>query len=109
MLESGGKRELAASVALLGIFLAIESRVDSPLMPLRLFKLRSVATSNVVGILWSAAMFAMSHASDGESAPSIARAVLPSTAPVTSRTVTRFAKLRANSRNACALMSAPRK
>ena len=28
-------------------------------MPLGLFKLRSVATSNVVGILWSAAMFAM--------------------------------------------------
>jgi MFS family permease len=28
-------------------------------MPLGLFKLRSVASSNVVGILWSAAMFAM--------------------------------------------------
>jgi len=27
-------------------------------MPLRLFRLRSVATANVVGILWSAAMFA---------------------------------------------------
>ena len=36
----------------------IESRVDSPLVPLRLFRLRNVATANVVGVLWSAAMFA---------------------------------------------------
>ncbi len=40
-------------------FLVLESRVDEPLMPLGLFKLRSVAASNVVGVLWSAAMFAM--------------------------------------------------
>jgi EmrB/QacA subfamily drug resistance transporter len=49
---------LAASVALLAIFLGIESRVSSPLVPLRLFKLRNVATANVVGVLWAAAMFA---------------------------------------------------
>ena len=49
---------LAASGALLGIFLWIESRVSSPLMPLGLFKLRNVATANVVGVLWAAAMFA---------------------------------------------------
>jgi EmrB/QacA subfamily drug resistance transporter len=49
---------LAASAVLLACFLAIESRVDSPLMPLRLFRLRNVATSNVVGVLWAAAMFA---------------------------------------------------
>jgi len=49
---------LAASVALLGVFLAIEARVESPLMPLGLFRLRNVATSNVVGILWAAGMFA---------------------------------------------------
>jgi EmrB/QacA subfamily drug resistance transporter len=49
---------LGASAALLGIFLVIESRVDSPLMPLRLFRLRNLATSNVVGILWAASMFA---------------------------------------------------
>jgi EmrB/QacA subfamily drug resistance transporter len=49
---------LAASAVLLGCFLAIESRVQSPLMPLRLFRLRNVATSNVVGVLWAAAMFA---------------------------------------------------
>jgi EmrB/QacA subfamily drug resistance transporter len=50
---------LGVAVAGLALFLVIESRVDSPLMPLGLFKLRSVAASNVAGILWSAAMFAM--------------------------------------------------
>jgi len=49
---------LGVAGALLATFLVIESRVDSPLMPLRLFKLRNVATANVVGVLWSAAMFA---------------------------------------------------
>ena len=49
---------LAASAALLGIFLWIESRVDSPLVPLSLFKLRNVSTANGVGVLWAAAMFA---------------------------------------------------
>jgi EmrB/QacA subfamily drug resistance transporter len=49
---------LGASAALLGTFLVIESRVDSPLMPLRLFRLRNLATANVVGILWAASMFA---------------------------------------------------
>jgi MFS family permease len=49
---------LAASAALLVLFIGIESRVRSPLMPLGLFRLRNVATANVVGILWAAAMFA---------------------------------------------------
>ncbi len=49
---------LGAAVALLALFLWIESRVSSPLMPLRLFRLRNVATANVVGVLWAAAMFA---------------------------------------------------
>src|SRR5256714_866353 len=49
---------LAAAVALLAVFLAIETRVPSPLMPLGLFRLRNVATSNVVGVVWAAAMFA---------------------------------------------------
>jgi EmrB/QacA subfamily drug resistance transporter len=49
---------LAASALLLGVFLGIESRVDSPLMPLRLFRLRNLATANVVGVLWAASMFA---------------------------------------------------
>jgi len=49
---------LAAAAVLLAVFLVIESRVSSPLMPLRLFRLRNVATANVVGVLWAAAMFA---------------------------------------------------
>jgi EmrB/QacA subfamily drug resistance transporter len=48
----------AAAVAFL-VFLLVESRVSEPLVPLGLFRLRSVAASNIVGILWSAAMFAM--------------------------------------------------
>ena len=39
-------------------FLLIEARVAAPLMPLGLFRLRNVATANVVGVLWAAAMFA---------------------------------------------------
>jgi EmrB/QacA subfamily drug resistance transporter len=49
---------LAASGLLLAIFLVIESRVDSPLVPLRLFRLRNIAVSNTVGVLWAGAMFA---------------------------------------------------
>jgi EmrB/QacA subfamily drug resistance transporter len=49
---------LAVAAALLLCFLAIESRVRSPLMPLGMFRLRNVATANVVGVLWAAAMFA---------------------------------------------------
>jgi EmrB/QacA subfamily drug resistance transporter len=49
---------LAAAAALLALFLGIEARVRSPLMPLGLFRLRNVSTANVVGILWAAAMFA---------------------------------------------------
>ncbi len=49
---------LAAAVVLLVIFLSIEARVRSPLMPLGLFRVRNVATANVVGVFWTAAMFA---------------------------------------------------
>jgi EmrB/QacA subfamily drug resistance transporter len=49
---------LAASAALFGAFLLIESRVRMPLMPLRLFKLRNLSTASGVGVLWAAAMFA---------------------------------------------------
>jgi EmrB/QacA subfamily drug resistance transporter len=48
----------AGSVVLLALFLRREARVSSPLVPLGLFRLRNVATSNIVGILWAAAMFA---------------------------------------------------
>ena len=49
---------LAAAAALLALFLGIEARVRSPLVPLGLFRLRNVSTANVVGMLWAAAMFA---------------------------------------------------
>lgn len=49
---------LGAALLLLVAFLASESRVRQPLVPLGLFRLRSVAISNVVGVLWAAAMFA---------------------------------------------------
>jgi EmrB/QacA subfamily drug resistance transporter len=49
---------LGAAGALLAVFLGIEARVASPLMPLGLFRLRSVSTANIVGVLWAAAMFA---------------------------------------------------
>ena len=48
---------LGAAAMVLAAFLVIESRVAAPLMPLGLFRLRSVAVSSVVGMLWSAAMF----------------------------------------------------
>jgi EmrB/QacA subfamily drug resistance transporter len=49
---------LAASAVLLAMFLAIEARVPSPLVPLGLFRLRNIAVSNAVGVLWAGAMFA---------------------------------------------------
>jgi len=49
---------LALAGLLLAVFLVIEARVPSPLVPLRLFRLRNIVVSNVVGILWAGAMFA---------------------------------------------------
>jgi EmrB/QacA subfamily drug resistance transporter len=49
---------LGGAALLLALFLGIEARVRVPLMPLGLFKLRNVATANIVGVLWAAAMFA---------------------------------------------------
>ena len=49
---------LAAAGALLACFLGIEARVQAPLIPLGLVRQRNVATANVAGVLWAAAMFA---------------------------------------------------
>lgn len=49
---------LAAAAVLMAVFLRIESRVPTPLVPLGLFRLRNVAMANIVGVLWAAAMFA---------------------------------------------------
>ena len=49
---------LGASAALLGLFLVVEARTPKPLMPLSLFRIRSVASANVIAVLWAGAMFA---------------------------------------------------
>ena len=49
---------LAASAALLAGFLVIETRVEAPLLPLRLFRLKTLAGSNAVAFLWGASFFA---------------------------------------------------
>ena len=45
---------LAAAVALLAGFLIIETKAEAPLLPLRLFRLRSIAGCNAVGFLLGA-------------------------------------------------------
>ena len=50
---------LGLAVAVAAGFVWWESRVDSPLMPLSIFRHRNLDVANVVGILWSAAMFAV--------------------------------------------------
>jgi len=49
---------LASALVLIVAFVVRETRAGDPLVPLRLFALRNVAVSQVVGVLWAAAMFA---------------------------------------------------
>jgi EmrB/QacA subfamily drug resistance transporter len=49
---------LVASGLLLVAFVVIETRVEAPLMPLGIFKLKSLAGANVVGFLLGASFFA---------------------------------------------------
>ena len=49
---------LAIAAALLVAFLAIESRARDPLMPFRIFRVRTVAGANVAGVLLGAVVFA---------------------------------------------------
>jgi EmrB/QacA subfamily drug resistance transporter len=49
---------LAVSAALLAFFVWLESRLREPLVPMSIFKRPNVATANIVGVLWAAAMFA---------------------------------------------------
>jgi EmrB/QacA subfamily drug resistance transporter len=49
---------LAGAVALMAVFIQLESRVSAPLMPLKLFRSRNLSTANSVAVLWAAAMFA---------------------------------------------------
>ena len=54
---SGETVGAAAATTLLAVFLVLESRVGSPLMPLELFRLRNISVANVVGILLAGSMF----------------------------------------------------
>ena len=48
---------LAGSALLLAAFLVVETRVESPLMPLRIFRSPSVAAANAVGLLLGGSFF----------------------------------------------------
>ena len=48
---------LAGSALLLAAFLVVEARVESPLMPLRIFRMPSVAAANAVGLLLGGSFF----------------------------------------------------
>ena len=50
---------LALSVALIGAFVVIELRSRAPLVPFRIFRLRTLTGANVVGILLGASLFSM--------------------------------------------------
>ena len=57
----GATRTLAAlsgSAALLAAFMVIESRTESPLLPLSIFRLRTLAGANVAGLLSGGSFFA---------------------------------------------------
>ena len=48
---------LAASAVLLAAFLVVEVRTRTPIMPLRIFRLRTLSAANLVGVLVGAALF----------------------------------------------------
>jgi EmrB/QacA subfamily drug resistance transporter len=49
---------LGCAATLMVAFVLRESRIEHPLVPLRLFRLRNVTISQVVGVLWAGGMFA---------------------------------------------------
>ncbi len=50
---------LALAIAVGAAFVARESRIEAPLVPLGIFRHRNLSAANIVGILWAAAMFAV--------------------------------------------------
>jgi EmrB/QacA subfamily drug resistance transporter len=48
---------LATSAALVAVFVAVEARSSAPLLPLRMFRLRTLSGSNLAGLLMGAAVF----------------------------------------------------
>ena len=49
---------LGAAAVLMVVFLVVEARARSPLVPLGLFRMRNVSTANVIGVLMAGGMFA---------------------------------------------------
>ena len=49
---------LGAAIVLLAVFLTIEARIAAPLMPLSIFRNRSVSSANTIGVLMAAGLFA---------------------------------------------------
>ena len=49
---------LGGAVVLLLVFLLLEAKVAAPLMPLGIFKVKTVVAANILGVFWAAAMFA---------------------------------------------------
>jgi EmrB/QacA subfamily drug resistance transporter len=49
---------LGAAAVLMAVFLVIEAKITAPLMPLGIFRNRSVSTANVLAVLMAAGMFA---------------------------------------------------
>ena len=50
---------LALSAALIGVFVAIELRSKAPLVPFRIFRMRTLTGANTVGLLLGASLFSM--------------------------------------------------
>ena len=50
---------LGVSAALIAAFIAIELRSQAPLMPFRIFRLRTLTGANIVGLLVGASLFSM--------------------------------------------------
>jgi EmrB/QacA subfamily drug resistance transporter len=50
---------LAISVALIAVFVAIELRSKAPLIPFRIFRIRTLTGANVAGLLLGASLFSM--------------------------------------------------
>jgi EmrB/QacA subfamily drug resistance transporter len=50
---------LAIAVALIGAFVAVEQRSAAPLVPFRIFRLRTLTGANTVGLLVGASLFSM--------------------------------------------------
>ncbi len=50
---------LAIAVALLAAFVAIELRSEAPLVPFRIFRIRTLTGANIVGLLIGASLFSM--------------------------------------------------